>query len=394
MLCRPFCAGKKLQCYNGSMTTKADIARISDERLLNEVKRAAADERHATAQLIGLLGELDARRLYLGVGCSSLFTYCTQVLQLSEHAAYGRIEAARASRSYPIILDLLADGALTLTAVGLLRSHLTSQNHREVLEAARHRSKREVEELIARLRPQPAVPASVRKLPCAAQPVARPADGLQSIPESKTAKAPGLVGPPAAVVSAERKASMVRPLAPERYRIQFTVSAETHAKLRQVQDLMRHDVPDGDPAEIFERALTRLLEHLQRTKLGLTGRPRSSAESASASRHIPAAVKREVWSRDHGRCAFVGTRGRCTETGFLEFHHVQPYAAGGGATSQNIQLRCRMHNVYEAELCFGMGEPPMVRESQGAYITPGDSGQTELSASYHISACCGLGGGR
>jgi hypothetical protein len=56
------------------------------------------------------LGELDARRLYLGEGCASLFAYCTQTLRLSEHAAYHRIEAARAARLFPIILDLVADG--------------------------------------------------------------------------------------------------------------------------------------------------------------------------------------------------------------------------------------------------------------------------------------------
>lgn len=38
------------------------------------------------------------------------------------------------------------------------------------------------------------------------------------------------------------------------------------------------------------------------------------------------------------------------ETAFLEFHHLEPYAVGGGPTMDNIQLRCRMHNRYEAQL--------------------------------------------
>ena len=74
---------------------------------------------------------------------------------------------------------------------------------------------------------------------------------------------------------------------------------------------------------------------------------------APGSRHIPAAVRREVWRRDGGRCAFVGTRGRCRERGFLEFHHVVPFAAGGVPDANNIQLRCRAHNLCEAELFFG-----------------------------------------
>ena len=67
-------------------------------------------------------------------------------------------------------------------------------------------------------------------------------------------------------------------------------------------------------------------------------------------------VRRQVWQRDGGRCAFVGTRGRCRETTFLEFHHVEPYSVGGDATADNIALRCRAHNTHEARLYFG--EPP------------------------------------
>ena len=149
----------------------SDNALLSDPELLLEVRRLAAHERQATARLIAALGELDARRLYLGEGCSSLFTYCTQVLHLSEHAAYGRIEAARAARKWPAILELLADGSVHLTAISLLAPHLTLENHQRVLAMARHKSKREVEEIVATLRPLPAAASSVRKLPAPIAPL-------------------------------------------------------------------------------------------------------------------------------------------------------------------------------------------------------------------------------
>src|SRR5262245_48042753 len=120
---------------------------LSDTELVATVKRLAAEERHATTQLVAHLAEVDARRLYLGEGCSSLFTYCTQVLHLSEHAAYGRIEAARAARKFPAILEAIADGSLHLTAVGLIAPHLTAENVYRVIAAATHKTKREVEEL-------------------------------------------------------------------------------------------------------------------------------------------------------------------------------------------------------------------------------------------------------
>src|SRR5258708_26853617 len=107
--------------------------RLSDGELVAEVTRLAGCERHATAHLIAALAELDARRLYLGQGCSSLFTYCTQVLHLAEHAAYNRIEAARAARRFPLILALLEDGCVHLSTVRVLAPHLTKKNNADVL---------------------------------------------------------------------------------------------------------------------------------------------------------------------------------------------------------------------------------------------------------------------
>ena len=141
------------------------LSKLSDSDLLAQAQRAAHDERRSTAQLIALLMEIDARRLYLQEGFPSLFVYCTDVLHLSEHAAYGRIEAARSARHYPIILGLLERGEITLTAVGLLRPHLTRENHRDVLARARYQSKRGVELIVAALHPQPDVRSTVRPVP-------------------------------------------------------------------------------------------------------------------------------------------------------------------------------------------------------------------------------------
>jgi hypothetical protein len=131
------------------------------------------------------------------------------------------------------------------------------------------------------------------------------------------------------------------------------VSQETYDKLQRVQNLLRHTIPNGELSAIFDRALTLLLADVSRSKLAATERPRPASGLPGGSRHIPAAVKREVWRRDGGRCAFVGPVGRCAETGFLELHHVVPYADGGEATVRNIELRCRAHNAYEAEQYFG-----------------------------------------
>ena len=350
------------------------IENLSDDHLLQHVQQLAADERTATAQLIAALTELDGRRLYLAAGCSSLFTYCTQVLRLSEHAAYGRIEAARAARRYPVVLELLANGEITLTSVTLLAAHLTPDNHREVLEQARRKSRREVERLVATLQPGPAAFSWIRRLPVTLPP--RPGPEISSNPSSTSVQPnaaagttatdrvsahPGAGPNPDAPVASPSPAGpadsrpVIAPIAAHRYRVQLTISAATHDKLRRAQDLMRHTVSSGDPAEIFDRALTLLVSHLERRKLGATTRRRALrvAVPVSPTRYIPPSVRRAVWARDDGRCAFVGTQGRCTERGFLEFHHVKAFAEGGETSIGNLQLRCRSHNQYEAERLFG-----------------------------------------
>ena len=138
------------------------------------------------------------------------------------------------------------------------------------------------------------------------------------------------------------------------------MSLEMHERFREVQNLMHHVVADGNPAAIFDRALTLLLEALHKTGHATTARPRVSSDIDETSRHVPAKIKREVWARDGGQCAFIGANGRCAERGFLEYHHVVPYAAGGRTTAANLSLRCRAHNGHEAELFFG---PLMVREA-------------------------------
>lgn len=358
------------------MTTIFDpmISSLSDDQLLSNLKALACVERQATAQLIAVLAELDRRKLYLGQGFSSLFTYCTEALHLSEHAAYGRIEAVRAAHRFPIVLDLLSDGAVTLTTICLLAPLLTAENHAALLAAARHKSRREVEHLVAMTRPKPDAPTLVRKLPSPrartttaaptvdVRPPSAPPLEVESEPESPQTILGPLPMRPAVPVPT------VTPLAPERYKIQFTASREAHDKLRRAQSLLRHVIPNGDPAAVFERALDALLAALDRTKLAVTERPRPSKESAPGSRHIPAAVRREVWQRDGARCGFVGAAGRCTERGFLELHHAVPFAKGGEATTANIELRCRAHNAYEAEVSFGSF---VLREHQPDYNSVG-----------------------
>ena len=293
---------------------------------------------------------------------------------------YNSIEAARAARRYPVILELVEQSAITLTAIRLLAPSLTAGNHAALLAAARHKSKREIEELVCSVKPKPDAPAIVRKLPVSR---AVPSVPLLSTPNAPPAN-PVAAAPPSAVeprceipAAPPNGPGRIAALAPERYRIQLTVSRETYDKFRHAQALLRHAVPSGDAAEIFHRAVSLLVERLERQRC-----PRRRVRAAQPRRGAlaphPGCVRRAVWRRDGGRCAFLGARGRCGETAFLEFHHVEPDAAGGPATTENIELRCRAHNAYQARLFF---TPEVVREKQPSW--PDSSFRNESVTAGH-----------
>ena len=141
------------------------LTTFSDDDLLRRLSDLLGQSRRDEADLVAHIGEVDRRRLYAREAAPSMFAWCTDVLHLSEAEAYLRIAAARAAREHPILLTLLADGRLHLTAIAKLAPHLTPENREALLERAAHRSKREIDELVAELAPRPDAPAVMRKLP-------------------------------------------------------------------------------------------------------------------------------------------------------------------------------------------------------------------------------------
>jgi len=151
------------------------------------------------------------------------------------------------------------------------------------------------------------------------------------------------------------------PLAPGRYKLTLTISGSTRAKLKQLEDLLAHKIRKGDTAAILDRALDALLTDVKKRKIGSTAKPRAPrvsepASSGQQTRHVTASVRREVWSRDEGRCGFVGEDGhRCNETRGLQLAHKEPWAKGGANTAENLGLRCIAHNALEADRDYGTG---------------------------------------
>ena len=247
-----------------------------------------------------------------------MFVYCTDILHLSEAEAYLRITAARASREHPILLAMLADGRLHLTGIAKLAPHLTRENRDVLLKRAIHRSKRQIEELLAEFAPRPDVPAALRKLPD--RPICPDRADVPITSNSVRTGWPGSSQSPPRLDAVLRPVpaapALLQPLSTARYKVQFTAGAELYDKLERLRALLRHEVPDGDLATIIEKAVSEKLERLEARRFARTSSPRKNAgpDLVPSSRHVPAAVRRVVHQRDGGRCRFVDAQGRrCPE---------------------------------------------------------------------------------
>jgi hypothetical protein len=327
---------------------------LSNQELIAALPPLVRRESHAIAELVAHLAEVDARRIYRDQAFPSMHQYCVDALHLSEGAAYKRIAAARTARRFPVILEMIAGSRLHLSAVCLLAPHLTEENHPSLLEAAVHRSKRRVELLMAERFPKPDVPQSIRKLPAPRPEMAVPSPIASAGRPAEPSIPPAHV--PAAAPAPPPRPAVVVPLAPERFKLQLTISRKTRERLEEARDLLGHQVSDGNLAEVVDRALDVLVRELRHKKYAETEAPRKPRliEEKGSTRHIPNHVKREVARRDGHQCTFVAENGqRCPARGKLEFHHIDPQAKGGPPTLSNVTLRCRAHNGYAAEADYG-----------------------------------------
>lgn len=318
----------------------ASLRRFSKRQLLRGFSKVVSEDRVNTAVMLAYIGEIDRRRLYLEDAYPSMFVMCTKHFAMSEAIAGKRIRAGRAACRFPRILEMIRRGELHLSGVHQLAAHLTEKNHEEVLQRAKHMSMREIEVLIAEISPQPDRETVFREL-------VMETEGGRDPEQDGTIES----GP----IPASSVKNLTIPLSPRRYRLHVTIGQKAKDALQELRDLLSHQIPDADPALVVEKALVLLLTETKKKRAAVSKRARAKTKKATKrTRVIPAHVRQAVFARDEGRCAFVDEDGRrCDSTWQVELHHCVPYGRAGPHTAENVQLRCRAHNQFEAELEFG-----------------------------------------
>jgi len=430
------CRGQKSPWYSSSMSDRYRLTALGNDELVAALSKLVRRENALLSDMLAHLAELDERRLYLELGFTSMFAYCTDALGLCKSSAYRRIAAARVCRRYTEVFARVAAGELQTSVLAAISRYLTSENAGELFAACSRKSCEQVEELLAMRFPRPDVPDSIRRLP--ARPAVGPRFSSSSMgnpslddPTRGEVRSRGAVhvDPPAlsapsssigslnAAVSIEGTDDRTRilspaisvegtddrfpisvegtdvpspgtvtvdppevrsgkgatpvqrslePLASDRFGVHFTADREFKRLLEEVRALASHRQPNGDLLGLMTLGLVAYRRELlkERYGVGCTARRSkrvsvNSSELASGpwkrSRHVPAAVAREVYLRDGGCCTFYAESGqRCGARRFLEIDHVTAWAEHGESTVENLRLRCRAHNQHTAREHFGV----------------------------------------
>jgi len=310
---------------------------LSDEDLVSQIASLCLEGRRLVARLIAYLIEVEDRALDKKSACSSMWTFCTERLNMSEGETSRRLNAAKLVRKFPSVLGRLERSDVHLSALRKLGPYLNEENVDAILDEAKGKTRSQLDEMIALRFPRP-------NAPTVEIPVARI---VTTTPATAGAPPPPAPAPPAACPP------RVEPLSATGVLLQMTMTADGYADLKRAKELLDHSIPDGDTVKVIERALRTLVEELEKDRRAKTSRPQAGMR-ASKPGHIPAATRRDVFARDGEQCTYFDSEGRrCESRTRLELDHIQPRALGGADDVSNLRVRCRPHNLHAAEEIFG-----------------------------------------
>jgi len=347
------------------------LKHLSSAQLDRGLDRLLLAQRTYNAKVLAYVAEVAARGDFRRAGYPTMYAYLMGRWNLSESAAYKRARSARAARQFPVLFEAVADGRLHMSAIAELADHLTKDNVSQLMKLVTHKTRRQVQQLVAERFPRPDLPTRIRPLPAsgvatgvqdtAIEPEAPKQCSSQAetqvVANTEAQLFPGTAGTSMAVTGTPTSPHgfQLMATAPQSFALQLTISTAARDYLKRAQELLGFQVAPNDVAGVLELALKDFVEKLEKRRCARTDRPRKTASPASKNpRHIPAAVKRQVRERDGDQCTFVSEDGvRCSERKGLEFDHILAPFDGGKATVANLRMRCRPHNQYAAECALG-----------------------------------------
>jgi hypothetical protein len=165
------------------------VTQKPDDVLLRDLTSIVRRDRLTTAEMLSHIAEVHSRGLYRAAAYPSMYKYCVFELHMSEHEAYKRIRVAQAAREFPVLLEMLGDGRLHLSGALTLVAALTRDTADELLSGAVHKTRAQIEQMLADRFPKPDVATSLQAVPAPDQ-AAQVTPGSSASPSSELACEP------------------------------------------------------------------------------------------------------------------------------------------------------------------------------------------------------------
>jgi 5-methylcytosine-specific restriction endonuclease McrA len=324
--------------------------RQSNTNLIKSLKAGVLEEKKLLADCLILLSEIMKRNIHTKSGYSSLHKYCLSILPLSKGAVYRRTQVAGKIHRYPILLDLIGSGKLTLTAASVIVGNIGVNTSDSQIISFVGKTVDEIKDLIGESDRHEA-PDSI----------SRTKDRLIEVPvdssrigSSEFTSSSQLGSSTPVQNNAEPNSCLDRSETPQkefikekRYVVQFTGSEALNKKLKRAREVLSHKYPNGKCEEIIGEALDALLAKFAPENQKSNNMDKPHNEDSA---YIPRKMKRDALKNAGYCCELTTTNGkRCDERSKLEIDHIISRAHGGKTTRSNLQVLCKAHNNGKAK---------------------------------------------
>ena len=349
------------------MNISTPDAAIDDvDRLGDEIAELSAHLDAATARLLDLIREFDARG-----GWSNGFRSCAAWLSwrvgFAPGAAREHVRVARALGTLPLLSQALGRGELSYAKVRELTRVATAETEERLLAVGRAGTAEHVERIVRgwrRMDDKAEAQEAVRQHVGRALHVYQDEDGTVKI-RGRLAPEVGAALLKALEAAREALYQRRREEAPEDEQPTME-QQQADALALLAETALHHGIDPGAPGERYQ-----VVVHVDAAVLADAGQPGQSVledgprvpagtsqrlacdatrvvmrhdadgrvtEIGARTRTIPPALRRALHHRDHG-CRFPGCGAR-----FGQGHHIRHWVQGGPTTLSNLALLCRRHH--------------------------------------------------